>query len=318
MALMQQRPELFWNRNKSNQTAASASAAAASTVSKPMLILEPTQEEQEKEARPLGLQVDTELWSTVETLLKKKLSVHNKNGKDNMDVDDENKETSSFVDLKRIQSCLEGIVQDLLVQQQAADMDVEEDETSTRATSSPENVANTLVQATAKDLLQVLKVMLEDSSDTAATTTKGDNSPPKNDTGASATDPSNDNSTDDKDFITKEAWLLLCSEEFPQEKVVAKDDTIESLASRTAAFTKTGNSNDPLVHNLICNEKGFFEGDNAEVLEEGEVIGPVNVDDDGQQEVVRQRLLLIQETTHIIRAKTLQLARRRLQRQQQR
>ncbi|KAG7340550.1 hypothetical protein IV203_024093 [Nitzschia inconspicua] len=299
MAAMQQHPDLFWNHNKPKRNDAGA------TPSKSMLIPESTDsndEEEDKAAavKARSIQIDKELWFRVQTLLQEKLAEYT-SGKANMDVDTDEMLTSSGLNLGSIQSYLEALLKDMANEQPMKDANAKED-------VSKEEEANILVQASTRDLLQVVKSMLEVSKEVAPTESRDGHSEEMSggETGAS---PNNDAC----EPLSKEEWLLRCPEEFPDDKITATDDAnktyYEILASKAVTFANTGNSNDPLVHNLICKETGFFEGDNADVLEEGDLV--VGKDKDSEREV-RLRLRLIQETTHIIRSKTLELARQRL------
>ncbi|KAG7373221.1 hypothetical protein IV203_033945 [Nitzschia inconspicua] len=300
MAAMQQHPDLFWNHNKPKRNDA--------TPSKSMLILESTDSNEEEEdkaaaAKDRSIQIDKELWFRVQTLLQEKLA-ENTSGNADMDVDAVEMSTSSGLNLGSIHSYLEGLLKDLANEQPMEDVNTKED-------VSKDEAANILVQASTKDLLQVVRSMLEVSKKVAPTESRDGHSEERSRGGIGAS-----SNNDACEPLSKEEWMLRCPEEFPDDKITATDDAkktyYEILASKAVTFANTGNSNDPLVHNLICKETGFFEGDNADVLEEGDLV--VGKDKDSEREV-QLRLRLIQETTHIIRSKTLELARQRLSRQ---
>jgi hypothetical protein len=306
LTAMQDHPELFWKNRKNESDHNNA------MVTEDILILESTDDSQDamdtvaltphnNSAKARSRDVDATLWTSIQELLNRKW-----NTCDTDDVDSNNALPSSV-------SALHGlprILQELVVCK-VDRMEAEDDCCTDGAqTATSKGVASKLVQDTTKDLAQIIQTMVDETARIS------------NDHGGRNHSDSNQNATASnfasdggKEFPTIDEWVLLCSEDFPEEKGTPKNDDdntsndyFANLESRSATFANAGNSNDPFVHNLICDEKGFFEGDDAVVLEEVDITNKNELD-------TQQQLLLIQETTRVMRVKTLELARQRLKRQ---
>ncbi|KAL3924054.1 MAG: hypothetical protein SGILL_001285 [Bacillariaceae sp.] len=159
------------------------------------------------------------------------------------------------------------------------------------------DLANTLLQKTSKDVLKILDTVQ------CASNSLGDSK------GAIDT-ADNDSEHAANEVPDTKLQLLQCSEDFPDDEGLESDGSsyYNNLDKKTKMYTSAGNSNDPLVKNLICNETGFFEGDNAAV--------PDSKDNDKDpSDDSSQQLALVLATTHSIRAKTLELTKLRLKRQ---
>ena len=118
------------------------------------------------------------------------------------------------------------------------------------------------------------------------------------------------------DDVVVESTTLLCSEEFPETASdasggVGDDDDqqyVQNLINETT-FAQTF-ENDP---KFVCYEEGLFEGDDgSQFLDEKELLSSANKN---EEILTAQKLAVIQETTRLIRAKTLELTKRRLKKQ---
>ncbi|KAL3930836.1 MAG: hypothetical protein SGARI_004367 [Bacillariaceae sp.] len=223
---------------------------------------------------------DPKVWASIQELVKERL----RDGKkDAMDVEPAAKssESSELGDLSSYQSNLEFL-----------------------AEVSGEDVASELVGSTSKDVLKILKYIMalqasKPSGEDCADCDKA------NDSSTTAV-VTNESSTEDA--TRPELDLLLCTEEFPEEGPASDGSAyFKNLDKQVTNYTTAGNSDDPRVKNLMCEETGFFDGDDSEND------NAANSDGMGRMEAAVQ-LALIHETTRMVRAKTLELAKRRLKR----
>jgi hypothetical protein len=307
LTAMQDYPELFW-ANKNNKV--DPNNALMTEHMNSILILESTDTQQETVAADAGhstttaknisRDVDTAMWVSVQKLLNEKST-----SSDISNVRPPSR--SATYRLHRIQTYLDGLLQEPVLVDEDRMKVGNDSRTDEDLAAASKDVANKLVQATAKDLLHIIQLMI---NETARNSVNHDG---KNFTDFHVNATTGDLSKDDnKEYPKIEERPLLCSEDFPEEQESSQNDDddksinyFEKLETRSASFANAGNSNDPLVRNLICEEKGFFEGDDTLVLEEGVITNEAEQD-------VQQHLLLVQETTQMIRAKTLELARQRL------
>ena len=201
---------------------------------------------------------------------------------DAMDID--TSDSPTIADLNRIQSSLEKLAKTT-------------EEGNASSTTASRALVNTLVNTTSNDVLKILETVKQIQNTKQAPT---DNS---NASDTAASDAAEQNA---------EFTLLQCTEEFPDDVTESDGSSYyKNLDKKTTMYTSAGNSNDPLVKNLICEEKGFFEGDDEESVDKEE-----KGKGDAAASVERSRqLALILETTQSVRAKTLELAKRRLKRQ---
>jgi two-component sensor histidine kinase len=324
LTAMQEYPELFW-KTKENQN--DPNSAMDTNPVDSNIILESTDENNPQDdetdvttttASPktrLWVDMDTTLWTSIQELLKEKVTTGTS---DDVDINDTIPSAlSSTYRLRRIRSYLDRVLQELVDndRMEAGDDSCTDKDDMAIATK---DVASKLVQHTTNDLLHIIQSMIDETARTS-----DDHKSEINDIGlnGNVTTGNVTKVVDDK-FPTIEEWVLLCSEDFPQEKRgTSKNDDhhndnnsidyFENLESRSATFANAGNSNDPLVHNLICHEKGFFEGDDAAVvLDEGDD----DTTNDAERNFQQLLLLLLQETTRMIRTKTLDLTRQRIKR----
>jgi hypothetical protein len=315
---MQEHPELFWkSRNNKDDHENTKTTEGIN----PIIILESTDDAQDEpdaaaaittttSSKIRSLDVETLLWKSIQELLNEKFTTGDFDDVDNNSAFPSS--SSTVRRLRRFQSSLDGVLRGLAVVDNHR-MEVGDDFSCTdhHMAARSKDVAKKLVHDSAKDLCHIIQSMIDEIAVTSDDHDDKNNTNPKRN--ESAGDFTNDVLLG---FPTIEEWVLLCSEDFPEEKGTPNDDDdddnsdnyFENLETRSATFTNAGNTNDPLVHNLICNEKGFFEGDDAVVLEEGNISKEAELD-------VHQQLLLVQETTRMIRVKTLELARQRLKRQ---
>jgi hypothetical protein len=233
-----------------------------------------------------GLQkLDPKIMASIQDLVNERLL----DSSDGMEIDVPSSDADSSIhgNLSRLQHSLEKLSKDVKAHDNYA---------------TSQDLAITLVQSTSKDVLKILEFIqsVEDS---------------KNDTVPSSTAAAVENKVEDAtdDASSAELHLLQCSEEFPEDDGATSDGSsyYKNLDKKTTMYTTAGNSNDPLVKSLICKETGFFDGDDSSVYEKDKL-----KDSHGTAGLeTAQQLALIQETTRMVRAKTLELTKRRLKRQ---
>jgi hypothetical protein len=130
---------------------------------------------------------------------------------------------------------------------------------------------------------------------------------------------------------------LLCSEDFPESSSEASaavavsgrhghvddddddDEYVQNLINETTFATSGGGGgSDPNVRRYLCYEEGLFEGDTNTISfedPENKKEGRSAAGKRTEEMVTAQKLAVIQETTRLIRAKTLELTKKRLKQQ---
>jgi hypothetical protein len=237
------------------------------------------------------------VWKDVQTMITQKIRSF-KNDDDRMDIDDkvdgDGRNDDGFdriqLFLRKIQNEQEEGEDDII----GADGGV-----GTKTTS---DIASKVLRSVSKDLAKIIQSVKSSTNGPNFTTSVG----------TSGQDRHSSEFNDGN--VVDESTTLLCSEEFPESASeasggVGDDDDqqyVQNLINETT-FAQTV-ENDP---KFICYEEGLFEGDDgSQLLNEEELLSSPNKK---EEILAAQKLALIQETTRLIRTKTLELTKRRLQ-----
>jgi hypothetical protein len=299
---LQEHPEQFWGpaaTTAATATVSSSSGGATVDAYSSQLIF---QETSSKVPRPaIAKAAGTEswipdqhktIWTAIRDLVVMEQRTHmcasqnNVDYDDSMEIDDEqekNAQRSTRSDMDRVREFFERF---------ASSDDKSHDE-----------LPNKVARTTAKDLLQIIQSMA-DAIGGQGTSIQTGSQVHASGEGYSFL---SSNGSDGKNG----AAFLLCEEEFSVDS--ADDDTngtVKGLVDETNFLDQLGNGN-PKLSRLLCHEEGFFEGDDESNCGVG--AGDTSKGNQKEESITAQKIAILQETTRLIRAKTLELTKLRLQ-----